>query len=129
MKTKTFFQGKKWAAGITLACLTACNPAPKYAKPPAQTPRAFKEAPPGDYKEGTGWKPAQPGDDRIRGKWWEIYNLGRAGGDLQSEHCGSRGELSVGPRAGRLRAVCPVSERVNSARLFKFSIFTHRAKF
>jgi NodT family efflux transporter outer membrane factor (OMF) lipoprotein len=33
---------------------------------------AYKEAP-GD-KEGTGWKLAQPGDDKLRGSWWEIYN-------------------------------------------------------
>ncbi len=54
--------------------LSACNPGPKYAKPPAQTPTAFKEAVPHEYKEGTGWKIAQPGDDKIRGKWWEMYN-------------------------------------------------------
>lgn len=54
--------------------LSACNPGPKYAKPPARTPTAFKEAVPQEYKEGTGWKIAQPGDDKIRGKWWEMYN-------------------------------------------------------
>jgi len=46
--------------------LCACNPAPKYARPPAPTPVA--------YKESAGWKLAQPGDDKIRAKWWEIYN-------------------------------------------------------
>ena len=75
MKIKMSFQYAKWiTAGIVLACLTACNPAPKYARPPAQTPQTFKEATPQEYKEGAGWKPAQPGDARIRGKWWEIYN-------------------------------------------------------
>jgi NodT family efflux transporter outer membrane factor (OMF) lipoprotein len=49
-----------------LLALSACNPAPKYARPPAPTPVA--------YKEGQGWKLAQPGDDKIRAKWWEIYN-------------------------------------------------------
>jgi NodT family efflux transporter outer membrane factor (OMF) lipoprotein len=58
------------AAGFLLLC--ACNPAPKYARPPAQTPTAYKEAP--ADKEGTGWKLAQPGDDKLRSKWWEIYN-------------------------------------------------------
>ncbi len=29
---------------------------------------------PQEYKEGTGWKIAQPGDDKIRGNWWELYN-------------------------------------------------------
>ncbi len=78
MKTNTPFPDLKWiAACAVLACLTACNPAPKYAKPPAQTPNAFKEATPQGYKEGAGWKLAQPGDDHIRGKWWEIYNDGQ----------------------------------------------------
>lgn len=60
------------AAGILL--LAACNPAPKYSQPPAQTPVAYKEAAPESYKEGQGWRIAQPGDDKIRGKWWEAYN-------------------------------------------------------
>lgn len=53
--------------------LAACNPAPKYTKPPAPAPMGYKEAPP-EYKEGNGWKIAQPGDDKLRGKWWELYN-------------------------------------------------------
>src|SRR5581483_1419259 len=66
-----------WIAACASAVgvlLTGCNPAPKYAKPPAPTPSAFKEAIPQQYKEGEGWKLAQPGDDKIRGKWWEMYN-------------------------------------------------------
>ncbi len=57
-----------------LAALCGCNPAPHYTKPPAPTPPAFKEGVPSEYKEGEGWKIAQPGDDKIRGKWWEMYN-------------------------------------------------------
>jgi len=62
--------------GITFALgmLCACNPGPKYAKPPVQAPIAYKESAPQEFKEGSGWKVAQPGDDKIRGKWWEIYN-------------------------------------------------------
>lgn len=41
---------------------------PKYQRPPAAAPAAFKEPPP------EGWKEAQPSDGVIRGKWWEIYN-------------------------------------------------------
>ena len=59
-------------AAFSFLLLCACNPAPKYARPPAPTPMAYKEAPAG--KEGTGWKLAQPGDDKLRGKWWEIYS-------------------------------------------------------
>ena len=35
-------------------------------RPEADTPAA--------YKEMEGWKKAQPGDDVIKGKWWEIFN-------------------------------------------------------
>ncbi len=56
---------------IGLFWLAACNPAPKYVRPPAATPNAYKET---QGKDGTGWKLAQPADDKLRAKWWEIYN-------------------------------------------------------
>lgn len=61
-------------AAAAAMMLSSCNPAPKYAKPPVTTPQAFKESAPDQFKEGQGWKVAQPGDDKIRGKWWEVYN-------------------------------------------------------
>lgn len=64
---------KLLSAVATLALLCACNPGPKYVKPPAPTPTAYKEAPL-QFKEGAGWVVAQPGDDKIRPKWWEMYN-------------------------------------------------------
>jgi len=70
-KTKAALAGP---AAILLGLLSACNPAPKYARPPAAAPQAFKEAVPQDYKEGQGWKIAIPQDEKIRGKWWEMYN-------------------------------------------------------
>lgn len=57
-----------WLSVALCMALAACNPAPKYARPPAAAPAAFKEAVPQEYKEGAGWKLAQPGDDKIRGK-------------------------------------------------------------
>lgn len=73
MKLRTRQQTGIFGA-LALALLwSACNPAPKYAKPPAPTPAAFKEALPDQYKEAAGWKLAQPSDDKIRGKWWEMY--------------------------------------------------------
>ncbi len=59
---------------VLVVFLSACNPAPKYAKPPAQAPTAYKEAIPQEYKEGNGWKVAQPGDDKMRANWWALYN-------------------------------------------------------
>jgi len=48
------------------ALLTGCVVGPKYAKPPVDTPPA--------YKESQDWKVAQPSDAVIKGKWWEMFN-------------------------------------------------------
>jgi NodT family efflux transporter outer membrane factor (OMF) lipoprotein len=56
------------------ACLLAgCTVGPKYHTPTADTPAAYKELTPADYKNTEGWKVAQPKDDALRGKWWEIF--------------------------------------------------------
>ena len=41
---------------------------------PLETPPAYKELTPADFKNTDGWKVAQPKDDALRGKWWEIFN-------------------------------------------------------
>jgi len=62
------------------ACfLAGCMLGPKYHTPPAvippgETPPAYKELTPADYKNTDGWKVAQPKDDALRGKWWEIFD-------------------------------------------------------
>lgn len=48
--------------------LSGCTVGPKYSRPTAPVPAAYKEEPP------AGWKTAQPGDQAPRGKWWEIFN-------------------------------------------------------
>jgi len=53
---------------------TACMVGPKYQRPAAPVPPAYKETAPADWKEMQGWKPAQPSEGVKRGKWWEIYN-------------------------------------------------------
>ncbi len=58
----------------TLATLCACNPAPHYSAPAMPPPASYKEAPPDQYKEASGWKIADPSDDKIRTKWWEMFN-------------------------------------------------------
>ncbi len=68
---------KIWLASAvigTLMLLGACNPAPKYVKPTAPSPVAYKETAPAEFKEGKGWKVGQPGDDKIRPKWWDLFN-------------------------------------------------------
>jgi NodT family efflux transporter outer membrane factor (OMF) lipoprotein len=51
---------------VLSALLSSCAVGPDYVKPSVETPTAFKEA--------AGWKMAEPRDQEIRGKWWEIYN-------------------------------------------------------
>ncbi|HVN77474.1 MAG TPA: efflux transporter outer membrane subunit [Terriglobia bacterium] len=61
-------------AGILalLILMNACMVGPKYTKPVAEVPPAYKEQPPGP---STGeWKQAQPSDQQSKGKWWEIYS-------------------------------------------------------
>src|ERR1700678_3288962 len=50
-----------------------CMVSPKYVKPNTPLAPEFKEQPPESFKESDGWKPAQPGDQGLRGKWWEIF--------------------------------------------------------
>jgi NodT family efflux transporter outer membrane factor (OMF) lipoprotein len=45
--------------------LTGCTVGPKYQRPVAEVPPAYKEV--GD------WKPAQPNDQSLSGNWWEIF--------------------------------------------------------
>jgi NodT family efflux transporter outer membrane factor (OMF) lipoprotein len=46
--------------------LTGCAVGPRYSRPPAAVPTAYKETP-------ANWKQAQPSDEVLRGKWWEVY--------------------------------------------------------
>jgi NodT family efflux transporter outer membrane factor (OMF) lipoprotein len=59
----------------TLAlALAGCTVGPNYQRPSAPpAPGAYKELPPPNPPNGT-WKPAQPSDAALKGKWWEIYN-------------------------------------------------------
>ncbi len=55
------------------AFLSGCNLAPKYDRPPVQTPAAFKELPSPSSQGTNVWQVAQPSDALIRGNWWEMY--------------------------------------------------------
>jgi NodT family efflux transporter outer membrane factor (OMF) lipoprotein len=54
--------------------LTGCVVGPKYVRPAAVAPPAYKELTPENFKDTDGWKQAQPGDATLRGKWWEMFN-------------------------------------------------------
>jgi NodT family efflux transporter outer membrane factor (OMF) lipoprotein len=62
-------------AAVCSICLllSGCMVGPKYVKPAVPMTPAFKEQPPASFEESDGWKPAQPGDQTLRSKWWEIF--------------------------------------------------------
>lgn len=59
-------QMKLLAVATSTVLLSACAVGPDYVRPEVAQPTVFKEA--------AGWKTAEPRDQEIRGKWWEIYN-------------------------------------------------------
>ncbi len=70
---------KAMSAIMPAACIlitSSCNVGPKYVKPAAPTPPAFKESSPAAYSSALdgAWQPAQPADAKLKGKWWEIFN-------------------------------------------------------
>ena len=62
--------GAGLVTGVVL--LAACSVGPKYARPSAPVPPAYKEL--GASTVDGDWKPGQPLDDAARGKWWEWFN-------------------------------------------------------
>jgi NodT family efflux transporter outer membrane factor (OMF) lipoprotein len=65
------------AAGLSLVSLTlvlvGCTVGPKYVKPNVPTTPAFKEDLPTSSEGANQWHPARPGDQTIRGNWWEVF--------------------------------------------------------
>jgi NodT family efflux transporter outer membrane factor (OMF) lipoprotein len=62
------------ASAAAAIFLGGCSVGPKYHTPSVQTPAAYKEVTPENEKDIDNWKVAQPSDDVIRGKWWELFN-------------------------------------------------------
>jgi outer membrane protein TolC len=58
-------------ASMASVLLSGCMVGPKYVEPAAPAPPSFKETT--EWKEGDGWKIAQPNDQSLRNKWWEAY--------------------------------------------------------
>ncbi len=51
---------------LSVAMLHGCMVGPDYVRPAVPVSAAYKEA--------SGWKVAQPGDDTPRGNWWEAFH-------------------------------------------------------
>lgn len=65
---------------IASTLLSGCVVGPNYHRLNAPAPPAYKEGsstvaavPPPQIPNG-GWKPADPSDGMLKGKWWEVYN-------------------------------------------------------
>ena len=58
---------------LLLAALAGCTVGPKYVKPSVPTTPAYKEGVPASDQGSEQWKPANPGDQKNRGKWWEVF--------------------------------------------------------
>src|SRR5215813_5037807 len=64
------------AVSVCALLLSGCRVGPKYRTPAAPVPPAYKETAPANYQSappGT-WRPAQPKDSAIKGKWWEMFH-------------------------------------------------------
>jgi NodT family efflux transporter outer membrane factor (OMF) lipoprotein len=61
-------------SAVLCALLSGCMVGPKYTRPSAPLAPEFKEATPQSFKETDGWKLAEPNDQKLRGKWWELFN-------------------------------------------------------
>lgn len=55
-----------FAAALIFSIFASCTVGPDYVRPTAEAPAA--------YKEGEGWKQAEPQDHLVRGAWWEVFN-------------------------------------------------------
>jgi NodT family efflux transporter outer membrane factor (OMF) lipoprotein len=64
----------KWRLKFGIVLLAGCTVGPKYVRPAVPTTPAYKEDPPESFKEAGVWKPAQPDDQALRGKWWEVFS-------------------------------------------------------
>jgi len=87
-------RGLGFATSFFSLFLGGCMVGPKYVKPTVPMAPAFKEQPPQSFKESDGWKPAQPGDQTLRGKWWEIFGDPQLN-ELEEEVTQSNQDLKV----------------------------------
>ena len=59
--------------GLASLLLAGCMVGPKYVKPNAPTTPDYKEQAPQSFQSDANWKQAAPGDQAIRGEWWEVF--------------------------------------------------------
>jgi len=78
---------------------TGCTVGPRYTRP------TVPAAPVDAFKETDGWKTAQPSDQLLRGRWWEIFRDPQLN-TLEDELTGSNQDLkAANARFGQARAM------------------------
>lgn len=60
-------------ASLATLMLAGCTVGPKYSRPSAPVPPAYKEPPPASFREADGWKQARPADATLRQDWWKTF--------------------------------------------------------
>lgn len=66
---------KLLASVSALALLVpGCSIGPRYVRPSAPAPPAYKELPQNADQESPTWQPAAPSDAASRGKWWLVFH-------------------------------------------------------
>ena len=72
--SRLFYKPVLLALAALLLFSSTCTVGPKYQRPSAAVPGAYKELPPPGTGQANGWKQAQPNNDgAARGKWWEVF--------------------------------------------------------
>ncbi|HEY2434808.1 MAG TPA: efflux transporter outer membrane subunit [Vicinamibacterales bacterium] len=69
---------RRFVAPLVVAAtvVAGCNVGPPYQRPqlPEPAPSQYKENQPGSQEaQSNGWRPANPQDAMIRGKWWDVF--------------------------------------------------------
>jgi NodT family efflux transporter outer membrane factor (OMF) lipoprotein len=68
-------EGASRVSAATLLFLSfGCVVGPKYHPAAPPPPAAVYKESPANFKDSEGWTVAQPADEKLRGKWWEIFN-------------------------------------------------------
>lgn len=62
-----------WPGIAAAILLSSCTVGPNYKRPQVPVAPTFTEAPPQAFTESKGWKQAQPADETLRAKWWELF--------------------------------------------------------
>ncbi len=60
--------------GVISLTIAGCRVGPNYSRPSAPLAPAFKEPLPDNFNPQDGWKPAQPGDAKLKGDWWTLFS-------------------------------------------------------